>query len=98
MLTRMSSARELAARAHEIGASVLRGQLARHNSDWIVDDTPLAKWLAEFEGRQVFLIAIASDARSEPNVVKRTCRTCGRDYEGTECPYCREARIRLRGR
>jgi hypothetical protein len=98
MLTRMSSARELAARAHEMGGSVLRGQLARHDADWVVDDRSVTEWLAEFEGQQVFLIALAPDARSKPTVSKRTCRTCGRDYEGAECPYCREARIRLRGR
>jgi hypothetical protein len=28
----------------------------------------------------------------------RTCRTCGREYYGIECPHCRDARIRLRGR
>ena len=97
MLTRMSSARELATRAQEMGASILRGELVRHDSDWIVDEKSVAEWLAELEGQQVFLIAVASDARSRPAVVRRTCRTCGRDYEGSECPYCREARIRLRG-
>jgi hypothetical protein len=98
MLTRMSSARELATRAHEMGALILRGQLVRHDSDWAVDGRSVGEWLAEFEGRQVYLIAVASDAKSAPASVKRTCRTCGRDYEGDECPYCREARIRLRGR
>ena len=99
MLTRTSNARDLATRAYEMGASILRGELARHDSgDWAVDGQPVAEWLAEYKGRQVYLIAIATDAESEPTVVKRTCHTCGRDYEGSECPYCREARLRLRGR
>ncbi len=98
MFTRTSSARELATRAHEIGASILRGELARHGSgDWTVDGLSVTEWLAEFEGRQVYLIVTTTDARSEPATVKRTCHTCGRDYEGNECPYCREARLRLRG-
>ena len=99
MLTRTSNSRDLATRAYEMGASILRGELARHDSgDWAVDGRPVAEWLAEHKGRQVYLIAIATDAESEPTVVKRTCHTCGRDYEGSECPYCREARLRLRGR
>jgi len=82
-----------------MGASTLRGELARHDSgDWAVDGQPVAEWLAEYEGQRIYLIAIATDARSEPTVVKHTCHTCGRDYEGSECPYCREARLRLRGR
>ena len=99
MLTRTSNARDLATRAYEMGASILRGELARHDSgDWAVDGQPVAEWLAEYKGRQVYLIAIATDSGSEPTVVKRTCHTCGRDYKGSECPYCREARLRLRGR
>lgn len=98
MFTRTSSARELATRAHEMGASILRGELARHGSDdWAVDGQSVAEWLAEFEEQQVYFIVIATDARSESAAVKRTCHTCGRDYEGHECPYCREARLRLRG-
>lgn len=99
MFTRTSSARELATRAHEMGASILRGELARHGSDdWAVDGLSVAEWLTEFEGQKVYLIAVAADTRSESAAVKHTCHTCGRDYEGNECPYCREARLRLRGR
>lgn len=98
MFTRMSSARELATRAHEIGASILRGELARHGSgDWVVDGKSVAEWLAEFEGQRIYLIAIASGTRSGAIPAKHTCHTCGRDYKGDECPYCREARLRLRG-
>ena len=86
-------------RAYEMGAAVLRGELARQDPDnWAVDGQPVTEWLAEYEGQQVYLIAIAVNAKSTPTVVQRTCRTCGRDYEGSECPYCREAWLRLRGR
>lgn len=99
MGVRMSSARDVATRAYEMGASILRGQLeGQESGGWVVGKQPVAEWLAEFEGQQVYLIAIATDARSEPVATRRTCRTCGRDYEGSECPYCREARLRLRGR
>lgn len=99
MLTQMSGARDLATRAHEMGASILRGELERQEpGDWAIGGQPVAEWLTDFEGRQVYLIAIATDARSAAVAGKRTCHTCGRDYEGPECPYCREARIRLRGR
>jgi hypothetical protein len=99
MPTRMIQARDLATRAYEMGAAVLRGELARQEPDgWAIDGQPVTEWLAEYEGQEVYLIAIASDARSAPTVIRRTCRTCGRDYEGSECPHCREARLRLRGR
>ena len=99
MLTHTSSARDLAARAQEMGASILRGKLTGHTSEgWAMDGKPVMEWLTRFEGQQIFLIAVAINATTQTTVVKRTCHTCGRDYEGHECPYCREARLRLRGR
>ncbi len=98
MLRQMSQARDLATKAYEMGASILRGELARHDSgDWTVDGQSVAEWLAGFEGQQVYLIAIGADANLKSAAGKRNCRTCGREYEGPECPYCREARLRLRG-
>jgi hypothetical protein len=99
MLAQMSGARDLATRAHEMGASVLRGELTHHGQDgWAVNGQPVAEWLAEYQGQQVYLIAIATTAKAVGADDRRTCRTCGRDYEGSECPYCRETRLRLRGR
>ena len=99
MPTRISSARDLATRAYEMGAAVLRGELTRQDPDgWAVDGQSVKEWVAEYDGRQIYLIAIAIDAKSASAVAKRTCRTCGRDYEGPECPYCLETRLRLRGR
>ena len=99
MSLRMSSARDLAAKAQEMGASVWRGKLEPHESGgWDVDGVSVEEWLAEFDGQQVYLVAVAAGAVSTAGVGRRTCRTCGRDYEGAECLHCREARIRLRGR
>jgi hypothetical protein len=98
MLRQMSQARDLAARAYEMGALVLRGQLVRQASgDWTVDGQSVAEWLAELAGQQVYLIAIGAGAGLAPTASKHNCHTCGREYEGHECPYCREARLRLRG-
>ena len=99
MLIRTSNARDLATRALEMGALVLRGELARHGPDgWTVGGQSVTEWLTALEGEQVYLIAIGTRAGSKQAAGKRTCRTCGREYEGHECPYCREARLRLRGR
>lgn len=98
MLRQMSQARDLATRAYEMGALVLRGQLARQDSgDWTVDGQSVTEWLAVLAGQQVYLIAIGAGAGVSPTASKLNCRTCGREYEGHECPYCREARLRLRG-
>jgi hypothetical protein len=95
---RSSDARNLATRAHELGATTLRGQLERLQSGgWAVDGRSVEEVLAELEGRQVYLIVVAPDTPGA-FAARRTCRTCGRDYEGSECPHCREARLRLRGR
>ena len=98
MPMRTSDARSLATRAHELGAISLRGQLERLESgDWAVDGRPVEEVLSELEGQQIYLIVLAPETGAGL-AIRRTCRTCGRDYEGSECPHCREARLRLRGR
>jgi rubrerythrin len=32
------------------------------------------------------------------SAARRTCRTCGNEYEGPSCPHCEAVRSRLRGR
>jgi hypothetical protein len=93
-----SSVQELAIRAHEMGAGVLRGSLQRLDEErgWAVGGVHLRDWLARYEGRDLILITAVIGEGQEP--AKKTCRTCGREYTGSECPYCREARERLRGR
>lgn len=94
---RKAALRELAAAAYELDAEVMQGELHRGSQgEWTVGDTPLNGWLEQYAGRQVYLIiASLEDERPLPTKV---CRTCGTEYTGMECPRCREARIRLRGR
>ncbi len=94
---RKAAVRELAMRGYELEAGVMEGQLHRSTEDgrWMVGDTLLNTWLERFSDQQVCLIlASLEDDRPLPT---RVCRTCGTEYTGTECPRCREARIRLRG-
>jgi hypothetical protein len=93
-----SGVQELAIRAHEMGAGVLRGPLQRLDEErgWAVGGVHLRDWLARYEDRDLILITAVIGERQEP--AKKTCGTCGREYTGSECPYCREARERLRGR
>ncbi len=93
-----SDVQELAIKAHEMGASVLRGSLQRLNGErgWAVGNVHLRDWLARYEGRDLILVAaVIGEGQESP---AKVCRTCGREYRGSECSYCREARERLRGR
>ena len=95
---RKASIRELATAAYELESGVIEGQLQRdaENEAWTIDDTELNEWLSEYKGQKIVLIvASLEDERPMP---KKLCRTCGTEYRGIECPRCREARIRLRGR
>ncbi|MCS7281919.1 MAG: hypothetical protein RMK65_02320 [Anaerolineae bacterium] len=93
---RKAAIRELAAAAYELDAKVVEGELRRTpQGEWSVGETPLSDWLQAFAGQRVYLIlASLEDERPLP---AKVCRTCGTEYMGTECPRCREARIRLRG-
>jgi hypothetical protein len=95
---RKASIRELASAAYELDSGVVEGRLRRGAEDgrWMVGDVGLNEWLAGYDGQEIVLIvASLDDDRPLPSKV---CRTCGMDYRGVECPRCREARIRLRGR
>jgi hypothetical protein len=89
-------ARELMSRGYEMGAAVLNGVLRRReDGTWMVDDRTLESWLEEQQGLEVVLVA-AEIAEGAGN--RRVCRTCGTEFEGYECPHCREVHRRLRGR
>ena len=95
---RKASIRELASAAHELDSGVLEGRLRRGAEDgqWVVGGVALSEWLAGYDGQEIVLIvASLEDDRPLP---PKECRTCGTEYVGIECPRCREARIRLRGR
>jgi hypothetical protein len=93
-MVQKASAQRLAGMALDLGASALRGALVRWDSGWKVGETDLDEWLDKLAGRPIILIAAALDEEVEP---PKSCRVCGRDYVGDECPFCREARRRLRG-
>jgi len=91
--------RDLISRAHELGASILHGQLVRHTGGgWSLEGRTVDDWLAEFDTHEIYLVVMPTDAVAAGQTARRTCHTCGRDYQGSECPHCREARLRLRGR
>lgn len=95
---RKASIRDLASGAYELGSRVVEGRLRRHpgSGEWMIGERTLDAWLAEYDGQEVLLIATSlEDDRPMP---KKVCRTCGMEFRGIECPRCREARIRLRGR
>ena len=97
MSLRKASILKLASASYEMGLQVLRGTLKRDAEGQLqINGRRLANWLRELEGQEIVLIAASLADESEP--VVRTCRTCGRDYVEHECPHCRMARIRLRGR
>lgn len=88
---------KLATAAYEIDLDVLRGRLHQsENGDWYLDKHPLGSWLAAHEGEE--LVLVLGSLENDEEVEVRTCHTCGRDYTDLECPYCREGRLRLRGR
>lgn len=93
-MVQKSNAQRLASMALDMGATALRGQLTRENGRWKVGDTFLDAWLEKYGGEPLIVIAVPLEPEAEPT---KTCRVCGRDYAGEECPYCREARRRLRG-
>jgi hypothetical protein len=89
-----ANVQRLAGMALDLGAAVLRGTVMLEGARYRVGDTYLDTWLEKYSGQQLLLVAAAIDAESDP---PKTCGVCGRDYTGEVCPYCREARRRLRG-
>jgi len=87
---------KLASAAYEMKLDVMTGALASDTAgQWQVGGHNLAAWLTAHAGEEVTLVLGSLD--DERPVETRTCRTCGRDYTGLECPTCRSNRIRLRG-
>jgi hypothetical protein len=89
-------ARELMSRGYEMGATVVNGTVQRlADGTWAIGDRSLDEVLNELEGQEIAFVAAAV---TEDRGSKRTCRVCGNEYEGYECPRCRQVRQRLRGR
>jgi hypothetical protein len=96
MSIRKASVLELATYAYELDAGVMRGVLERsEDGSWTIDSISIEEWLVPYKGQSIVLIA-ASLEDDRPMKAK-VCRTCGREYQGVECPHCRRVRSRLRG-
>jgi hypothetical protein len=96
MTVSKSDARRLTKDATEVGAHVLRGVLRISSQSATVGDTNLWEWLQQFKGSEFMLVGLRVEASPIESDLK-ICYTCGRDYRGDTCPYCSEARARLRG-
>ncbi len=95
---RKASIRELTQAAAHLDGRFVQGVLHRdpESGVWMIGQTTLEEWVARNDGEEVTMIVLSMDEGRA--LEKRTCRTCGRDYIGYECPHCREIRYRLRGR
>jgi hypothetical protein len=96
MSMRKATVLEMATAAYELDAAVKRGVLHRVEGKLMIMGEDLSEVLKRFEGQEIVLIA--ASLNDERKVDPRVCRTCGREYFGLECPHCRDARLRLRGR
>ena len=96
MSIRKASVLELATHAYELGAGVMRGMLEKNQAgSWTIDGIAIDEWLSTYKGQSLVLIAASLD--DERPMRAKVCRTCGREYQGIECPHCRRVRRRLRG-
>ena len=92
-----ANALRLSNRAMEDGALVWRGSLAQgEDGQFTIGGRNLSEWLSQHTGQEVIVVLGRIDASAQTQL--RQCSACGRDYEGTECPHCSQARARLRGR
>jgi len=95
---RKASIREVTKAAYELGGRFTQGVVRRdpESGRWMVGNTPVETWLSRNEHQDVTLLLLSMD--DDRPLETKVCRTCGREYKGVECPYCREVRTRLRGR
>jgi hypothetical protein len=96
MSMRKATVLEMATAAYELNAAVKRGVLHRVEGKLMIMGEDLGEVLKRFEGQEI--VIIAASLNDERPIDPRVCRTCGREYFGMECPHCRDARMRLRGR
>ena len=94
---RKANIRQLTSEAYQLSAKVMAGVVRQDEESgrWMVGNTPMGEWLAQHAGQDVTCILIPTE--DDHPMEAKVCQTCGRDYVGTSCPYCREVRLRLRG-
>ena len=94
--TSKGNALKLASTAQELGGEALRGTLTQNEAGhWTISYVELESWLSRYAGQEL-VVAVAAIESDTAKPYTRTCRTCGRDYEGASCPHCDEIRRRLR--
>lgn len=93
---RKTDALRLASDAKRDGALVFRGRLVRaEDGRLMLGDRDLLSLFATAEGAETLVVVAAIEESASAHI--KVCGTCGREYEGVECPHCSSARRRLRG-
>lgn len=94
---RKADIRRLTTEAFKLDGRSLEGVLRRDtiNGRLSINGVAIEEWLARDENKEVSLLLIPGE--SDRPLETQTCNTCGREYSGASCPYCREVRYRLRG-
>jgi len=91
------SALKLVSVAQDLGAEALRGTLGQTEQGRLtIGHIEIESWLSRHAGQELVL-AVAVIDQQTTMAYTRTCRTCGREYEGPSCPHCEAVRRRLRG-
>ena len=91
-----ASALRLASAAYDLGAEALRGTLEQNEAGrWAIGHIDIESWLSRHAGQELVLAVAVIDDATSPGY-RRTCRTCGNEYEGPSCPHCDAVRRRLR--
>lgn len=95
---RKASIRQLTASAYELDGRVFQGTLRKTENGWMVGSMSLEQFLEQNQDHEVAVILFDMDESADRPLDTRVCHTCGREYTGITCPYCREVLFRLRGR
>jgi rubrerythrin len=91
-----ASALRLASTAYDLGAEALRGTLEQNETGrWMLGHIDIESWLSRHAGQELVLAVAAIEEGTSP-AYRRTCRTCGKEYDGPSCPHCDAVRSRLR--
>lgn len=98
MPTVKANALKLASTAQDLGGEALRGTLQQNEAGhWMIGFVDIESWLSRHAGYELVLAVAAIEPESGVTAnYTRTCRTCGREYEGAACPHCEAIRRRLR--
>ena len=94
---RKADIRRLTTEVFKLDGRSLEGVLRRDttNGQLSINGVAIEEWLAREENKEVSLLLIPGE--SDRPLETQTCNTCGREYSGASCPYCREVSYRLRG-